>query len=232
MTVTPDHVRQAAAATRRALEPVVDADWSIPARDLEWSVWDTGVHIADDQVFYATQLIAQPGDHQGYTPFELTMWAKGARNEGMIRAIQVCAEILARVVATAGPDDRGYHVYGVSDAEGFAAMGIVETLVHTYDMAVGLGVDWRPPGDVSIVVLERLFLEAPVGDPSQVLLWCTGREPLGDLPRRAEWRWDGTSAPDAPDSSDQSRRGVHALGRTNRKGGSGQGGELAQRQGA
>ena len=69
MTVTADHVREAAQALRSALEPAAEADWQVPAGDLEWTVWETGVHVADDQVFYATQLIAQPGDRSGYTPF-------------------------------------------------------------------------------------------------------------------------------------------------------------------
>jgi hypothetical protein len=192
MTVTADHVRQAAAEAHRALEPVADADWSVPAADLEWSVWKTGEHVADDQVFYAAQLIARPTHRQGYTPFEIKMWDEDARNEGLLRTIDVCAEILARVVETTGPDVRGYHVYGSSDAEGFAAMGAVETLIHTYDMTHALGLDWRPPADLSSVILERLFPEAPAGDHIDVLLWCCGRTALGDRPRQADdWRWEG-----------------------------------------
>jgi uncharacterized protein (TIGR03083 family) len=190
MTVTSHHVRQAAAALREALEPGVDADWQVPAGDLDWTVWETGVHVADDQVFYATQLIAQPTHKQGYTPFEVAMWDE-AKPEGMLRTIEVCAEILARIVETTPPDARGFHNYGISDAEGFAAMGAIETMIHAYDMATGLGVEWRPPGDLSATLLARLFPDAPDGDPADVLLWCCGRASLGDLERRMDWRWDG-----------------------------------------
>lgn len=132
-------VRDAVAETRRALLPAVEADWSVPAHELEWSCWDTGLHIADDLLFYAMQVIDQtPG---GYVPVELRMW-DGAQPEGMLRSILTCGEILAIVSASAPPDARGHHTYGVSDPEGFAAMGVLETVVHTYDIALGLGWGW------------------------------------------------------------------------------------------
>jgi hypothetical protein len=189
MLVPPDLVTDAVAETRRALGPALDADWSVLATDLEWSCWKTGVHIADDLVFYASQIIDQPAE--GYVPFEVTM-ADGAKPDGLLRTIAVCGAILQRTVAAARPGDRGYHVYGTSDAEGFAAMGVVETLVHTYDIATALALDWRPPAEMCAPVLARLFSDAPPGDPVAVLLWCTGRTVLDDRPRLAEWRWDGT----------------------------------------
>jgi hypothetical protein len=189
MSVPADLVGAAVAETRRALWPLVDADWSVPAPDLEWSCWETGVHIADCLVFYASQIIDQPSE--GYVPFEITM-TSDAKPDGLLRTIAVGGAILQRTVASASPGDRGYHVYGTSDAEGFAAMGIVETLVHTYDIAAGLGLDWVPPAELSAPALGRLFPEAPPGDPSAVLLWCTGRTVLNDQPRQAEWRWDGS----------------------------------------
>jgi hypothetical protein len=190
MPVPPDLVGAAVAETRRALWPRVAADWSVLAPDLEWSCWKTGVHIADCLVFYASQIIDQPAE--GYVPFEITMLDE-AKPEGLLRAIVVGGVILERTVAGASPDDRGFHNYGTSDAEGFAAMGVVETLVHGYDIALGLGLDWRPPADLCEPVLARLFPDAPPGDPSAVLLWCAGRTELGDRPRRTgDWQWDGT----------------------------------------
>jgi hypothetical protein len=189
MPVPADLVVAAVAETQRALRPRVDADWNVPAPDLGWSCWKTGVHIADCLVFYASQIIDQPAE--GYVPFEITMLSD-AKPEGLLRTIAVSGAILERTVAAASPGDRGYHVYGLSDAEGFAAMGVVETLVHTYDIAAGLGLDWRPPAELCAPALGRLFPEAPPGDPSAVLLWCTGRDVLGDRPRQADWRWDAT----------------------------------------
>jgi len=189
MPVSADLVVAAVAETGRALSPRADADWIVPAPDLEWSCWETGVHIADCLVFYASQIIDQP--EEGYVPFEITM-TSAAKPEGLLRTIVVGGAILQRTVAAAEPGDRGYHIYGTSDAEGFAAMGVVETLVHTYDIAAGLGLDWRPPAELCAPVLGRLFPDAPPGDPSAVLLWCTGRTGFNDQPRRSDWRWDGT----------------------------------------
>jgi hypothetical protein len=189
MPVAPDLISEAVAETQRALLPRVDADWSVMASDLDWSCWKTGVHIADDLVFYASQIIDQPSE--GHVPFEITM-ESSADPQGLLRTIAVCGAILQRTVAAARPGDRGYHVYGTSDAEGFAAMGVVETLVHTYDIARGLGLDWRPPAWLCAPALARLFPEAPPGDPAAVLLWCTGRTSLDARPRREQWRWDGT----------------------------------------
>ncbi|MEU4690245.1 hypothetical protein [Actinoplanes sp. NPDC023714] len=79
----------------------------------------------------------------------------------------------------------------MADAEGFAAMGVVETLVHLHDLAGGLGLEWTPPEDLCDRVLWRLFPDAPIGTGRrETLLWATGR---GDLPgheRLTGWRWD------------------------------------------
>ncbi|MGW0763859.1 hypothetical protein ACWD1Y_46720, partial [Streptomyces sp. NPDC002814] len=79
---------------------------------------------------------------------------------------------------------------GPCDPEGFAAMGVAETLLHTYDITQGLSVDWPPPAPLSAAVLNRLFPATPPGDPTQVLLWCTGRGELDGFPRQTSWRWE------------------------------------------
>ena len=70
---------------------------------------------------------------------------------------------------------------------GFAALGVNETLVHTYDITQGLGISWLPPESLCAAVLARLFPDAPEGDPVQVLLWSTGRAELDDRPRVTSW---------------------------------------------
>lgn len=191
----------AIAAFRRAPD---DADWSAKAGSLDWTCWETAEHLADDLFAYAGQIAAPIPPVRRYVPFEYAGRRAGAPgvtvtvepatgSEGMYEAITSTAGMLAAVVAARGPDVRGYHVSGVSDPEGFAAMGVVETLVHAYDIAIGLGVEFSPPDDLCDRTLARLFPEAPVGMPGwQALLWATGR---GDIPghaRRADtWRWRG-----------------------------------------
>ena len=36
-------------------------------------------------------------------------------------------------------------------------MGVVETLVHTHDVAAGLGLTWTPPAGLCARALARLF---------------------------------------------------------------------------
>jgi hypothetical protein len=189
MTVEPGLVTDAVTETQRALGRYLDADWSASALDLDWSCRQTGIHVADSLLWYAAQIIGK--DSQGYVSFELKLDDSEGPG-GLLRLISICGAILARTVAAADPGDRAFHFYGISDPEGFAAMGVLETLVHTYDIAGGLKIDWRPPGRLCAPVLARLFPDAPEGDPACVLLWCTGRAALDDRPRQDGWRWDAT----------------------------------------
>jgi len=75
--------------------------------------------------------------------------------------------MLRLAVASASKDARAWHPYGTSDPEGFVAMGIVEVLVHTHDIARGLDIDWAPPEELCRPVLLRLFPDAAQGHPSE-----------------------------------------------------------------
>lgn len=187
-----------------ALAPFVQRDWrSTPARDLDWSVWDTIVHVNDDLYFYAAQVLL--ADETDYICFELSA-DEHATPQRLLAALDVHSRLLAAVAASADPATRGHHVYGVSDPVGFAAMGVVETLVHTYDVVHGLdsASTWRPPDELARPVLARLFPHAPPDaafPPGELLLHMCGRIPLGERPRRTDWRWYG-SVPDAEPAHD------------------------------
>ena len=112
----------------------------------------------------------------------------------MLQVLEASGGLLAAVVRTRAPQVRAYHSYVESDPEGFAAMGIVETLVHTHDVAAGLGLasERLPPADLCARVLGRLFPGAPaVPDPWRALLWATGPAELPGHPRLTSWRWYG-----------------------------------------
>jgi hypothetical protein len=182
-----------------AVAAYVDRDWrTVRARDLDWSVWRTLVHVNDDLYFYAAQVLL--GDEGDYICFELTS-DDHATPERLLAALTVNARLLVAAVEAAGPSSRAHHVYGVSDPDGFAAMGVVETLIHTYDALHGLDSTstWRPPDDLASPVLARLFPHTPPGlaaCPGDVLLHMCGRIPLGDRPRPTDWRWYGVPDPD------------------------------------
>ncbi len=178
----------------RALHPFLDRDWrSLGAGDLDWSVWDTLVHVNDDLYFYAAQVLL--ADERDYVCFELA--ADDHTTPGrLVAALPVNARLLAAAVAAADPGVRAHHVHGASDPGGFAAMGAVEVLVHTYDAVCGLDgtSDWRPPDDLARPVLDRLFPHVPTEGtdrPGDLLLYACGRIALADRPRLADWRWYG-----------------------------------------
>jgi hypothetical protein len=100
------------------------------------------------------------------------------------------------MVRATSPQVRAFHVHGVSDAEGFAAMGVAETLVHMHDVTQGLRLAWNPPADLCARVLARLFPHAPMTtSPWSALLWATGRGDFPGLSRLTEWRWYAAPRP-------------------------------------
>lgn len=189
MNVTPDLVSESTREMQRALAGSFTADWNRPAGDLDWSCRQTGAHVADDLFSYASQVVAQPAN--GYLPIEVAV-PDDAPPEDVVRSIVMCGELLRLAAASAAEDVRAWHPYGTSDPDGFAAMGVVEVLVHTHDIARGLDIAWVPPDVLCEPVLSRLFPGAPQSRPSEVLLWCTGRSSLGDRPRLESWRWDSS----------------------------------------
>ncbi|MTD13709.1 hypothetical protein GIS00_07100 [Nakamurella sp. YIM 132087] len=189
MPVPPGLIDDAVAATREVLGGLIDADWSVPAGDVDWSCARVAAHIADDLFSYAGQIIG--GRLDGYLPIEAVV-PDDATPEDRLDCIEFCAALLRLAALDTPATARAGHPRGVSDPGGFVAMGAVECVVHTYDIARGLGVDWRPPAGVCAVVLDRLFPGAPAGDPVDVLLYSAGRLPLGDRPRLTSWGWDST----------------------------------------
>ena len=165
------------------LSPHVDQDWQVRAGSLDWTCWMTAAHVGHDLLAYATQIASRATS--AYLPCSLLIDANASPRQ-VLEVITACGALLAAAINTAGPAARAWH-WGPTDPGGFAALGVNEVLVHTYDVALGLGVPWCPAEAACAAVLNRLFPEAPDGDPVQVLLWCTGRVALADRPRRGSW---------------------------------------------
>ncbi|MET9699749.1 GNAT family N-acetyltransferase [Streptomyces sp. NPDC006529] len=182
------HIDEAVSLTTAALRGVADRDWSVPAAGLDWSCYDTAVHVAGDFTAYAGQLAARAAD--GWVPFEITA-DPGTTPAGVVRIIEATGGILSAAVATSPSEARAWHPYGAGGADAFAAMGVLEALVHTHDVLDGLGsAGWEPSAELCAAVLDRLFPHAPrTAAPWPTLLWATGRGDLPGLPRLAAWRW-------------------------------------------
>ncbi len=200
--VTPDDVRTAARWLADGVVGHPDAAFDAQAGPVRWSCWATAEHVVDDLVAYALQVAGLP--QLDYLPLagprgedEFAHVKRDAGPVGMTEVILASGELLAAQVAVQSPAGRAYHPYGLSDPEGFAAMGIVEILVHGRDILEGLsGVAPSLPGELSARVLTRLFPDLPAatrGLPAaEVLVWATGRSELPGLARRTRWRWDAT----------------------------------------
>ncbi|MGR7002878.1 hypothetical protein ACU686_41045 [Yinghuangia aomiensis] len=146
---------------------------------------------------------------RNYPPFAWTqpraegpsnsLWAdRESGLEGPCHLVEVSGGMLSAVVAVKGPDVRGFHSYGISDPEGFAAMGVIETLVHVDDVARGprtRGLNPRPTcAPESATGCSRTCRRCT--DPWQTLPWATGRADLADRDRVVgKWKWE--SQPEA-----------------------------------
>ncbi|MES9602791.1 DinB family protein [Actinomadura sp. NPDC048032] len=202
--VTADDLDLAVQLAVAALREAPPEAWDGKAGSLEWSCWETVEHLSDDLFAYAAQIAPRTPPADGEVPF---VWEsrrpggpanavhadRSAGPAGLLQVLDACGGMLSAVVRRTPPDVRAHHTFGASDAEGFAAMGIVETLVHMHDLADGLGLSWEPPADLCARVLGRLFPGAPQDtDPWSTLLWATGRGDLPGHPRVTSWRWYGS----------------------------------------
>ncbi|MFD4600504.1 maleylpyruvate isomerase N-terminal domain-containing protein [Streptomyces sp. NPDC058464] len=203
-SVTADDLDLAVQLSVAVLREAPPAAWEGKAGSLEWDCWETVEHLSDDLFAYAAQLGPKTPPLDREVPFAWERRRPGgpanaihadrtAGPAGLLQVLEASGALLVAMVRTTPPRTRAHHVFGASDPEGFAAMGIVETLVHTYDLADGLGLAWDPPADLCSRVLVRLFPDAPSStDPWPTLLWATGRAELPGHPRLTTWRWDGT----------------------------------------
>jgi hypothetical protein len=202
--ITAADVTNAVELYLSAFAGVADDAWDAPAGTLTWTCWETVEHVADDLFAYAAQIAPSRPPQDSHVPISWrTLRPDGPKSAifvdreagtaGLLQVLEVCGVFLAATVRGAPAKMRAHHIFGRSDPEGFAAMGVVELLAHGYDVARGLDRDWRPPGDLCARALHRLFPDAPTDQPAwPTLRWATGR---GDLPGRAvqqPWRWNGT----------------------------------------
>lgn len=88
----------------------------------------------------------------------------------------MAGDLLVAAVRTGNSDSRGWHLHGLFNPSGFAAIGAAEALVHGYDIASGLGMGWEPDAQSCRQVLQAVFpAVADASSPLQQLLHQTGR---------------------------------------------------------
>ncbi|MGP2439105.1 GNAT family N-acetyltransferase [Streptomyces sp. JW3] len=185
-----EQVEAAVAGAVAALRTAVDRDWAaVRAGRLEWSCRETATHVASDLLAYAGQLAGRATE--AYVPFELAL-DEGTGNEGVLQVVRTTGALLAATVRSTPREVRAFHPYPFRDADrdGFAAMGVAEVLLHTHDMAAGLGVAYEPSAELCGYVLTRIFPHVrPAADAWRTLLWATGRGELPGRPPVDGWKW-------------------------------------------
>jgi hypothetical protein len=198
-----DHLRSVVDLALVALAQVPEDAWGSYAGALEWDRWETVEHLADDLFSYALQLGPATPRLDSVVPVSWRRQRPGGPANaisvdratgpaGLLEVLDACGALLAAMVRVTPASVRSHHVFGASDSVGFATMGIVEALVHTFDAVEGLGVPWSPPAGICTRALERLFPDVPDGhDPWRTLLWATGRADRPGRTGRTDWRWDG-----------------------------------------
>ncbi|WP_067801840.1 DinB family protein [Actinomadura formosensis] len=205
--VTADDLDRTVQLAIAVLREVPPEAWEEKAGSLEWTCWETVEHLANAFFSYATRLAPKEPPLNGRVPFP--RWSRragGPQNAvhadpdagpaGLLQVLDACGGLLVAMVRTASPEVRAHHPWGVSNPEGFAAMGIVETLVHTHDLAEGLDIPWEPSAALCSRALHRLFPGTPDGtEPWPALLWATGRTSLPGRPLQTSWRWHAAPRP-------------------------------------
>ncbi|MEV5154794.1 GNAT family N-acetyltransferase [Streptomyces werraensis] len=185
-----EQVEAAVAHGTAALGAVTDRDWTeVRAGRLEWSCRETAEHLASALIGYAGQLAGR--EQEAYAPFDIALLDE-ADNDGALRVVSAMGTLVAAACRTTPRSVRAFHPYpfGHANREGFAAMGVAEVLLHTHDMAEGLGIAYEPPAELCEFVLTRIFPRVKPGPaPWPTLLWATGRGELEGREPVTEWRW-------------------------------------------
>ncbi|MEV6756632.1 hypothetical protein [Streptomyces sp. NPDC051214] len=199
--VDSEDVRRVVALAIDALRCADPQGWDAKAGTLEWTCWETLEHLADDLFTYAarygldkppvsTTLPFRTSSDRSGGPANVIFVERASGPEGLLTVLEACGGLLASVLSTAPSTTVAYHVFGPTGPEGFAAMAVVETLVHTHDVTQGLNLQWSPPRELCERVLKKLFHHVVIDfDAWETLLWATGRTALPHRPRLTEWRW-------------------------------------------
>ncbi len=187
--VTSDDLRVVAAWTHDLLSTAAEADWTVPAFRMRWSCRRTLDHMLDCLAWYAHDIAGEvtgiEGAARAGTPrLKLT---------DLLASIRPLAEVLSLVCDGKPVTARGWHPYGFGDPEGFLAMGTIETLTHTWDIGIGLGLDVGIPPEIEAVagrVVDRLLVDVlDAATRFDALLMATGRLEREDGTRPTRWRW-------------------------------------------
>ncbi|HSO95366.1 MAG TPA: maleylpyruvate isomerase N-terminal domain-containing protein [Acidimicrobiia bacterium] len=186
--VDADDLAHAVEVSAATLDTASDGDWSRRAGTLSWDCWHTAAHLSDVLVSYAAQLAARASD--GWVGFA-TEPDPGASPEVLTEVVDAAGNLLVAEVRCTPSDTRAYHALGTIGPEAFAAMGAAELLLHTDDIATGVGVRFVPAEELCRPILDRLFpdVDAAGAGAWTSLRWAMGRTEVAGRPAPKPWRY-------------------------------------------
>jgi hypothetical protein len=185
--LAPEDLSTASQICQATLNPALALDWSVLAGDLEWDCRRTLDHIVD-ALFLFSSYLATRATERRTPPRNGDPSASPAQ---LLTAVDAAAAVFADVARAAPSGTRAFHPAGMADVSGWIALGCEEILLHTDDIAQGLGLPFRPPDDLSARLLARLFPWAPTDvDSWAALRWAAGRAALPGHERLGpDWYW-------------------------------------------
>ena len=185
--LTPAHLDQAALESTTALDAGIALDWSVQAHGVDWTCQGMAEHIADCQISYALLVTSRSVDR--YPPLETRLDQRVGPGE-IVSALRASATLLSAVITATPADIVVWHPAGMADLSAVAGMGIIEALVHTWDIATALNLPYSPDAELCAATVARMFPEVrTTADPWLDLLWATGRHEALARPRRTDWQW-------------------------------------------
>jgi hypothetical protein len=165
------------------LDRRVTLDWSVPAGSLEWSCWQTVDHMIDCVFSYAFQLGSRA--QSGFLPFqELHAMPEAGTNE-LVIGLRGITELFSGLLASVPRDAEASDGVFMLDVGDWAARAAYEMLLHTHDVAVGLGGRFDPPPSMCawVIASPKLWMfdrgiATAIANPWEALLVGSGRTPV------------------------------------------------------
>jgi hypothetical protein len=164
----------------RELGERIGLDWSLPAASLEWSCRHTIDHMVDGVFSCSFQLASRA--RKGFLPFnELHATSEASASE-LVTGLAAVGELLTALLRSVPSDAEASDGVLMLNADDWAARAAYELLVHTHDIARGLGSRFDPPFSVCSWVMSssKLWIldresAAEASNPWEALLIGSGR---------------------------------------------------------
>lgn len=154
---TVEDFRVVAALAIDTWDAAVELDWMVAAGTLEWSCFETADHTIDCVFSYGFHFASRA--QAAYPQFGEVHPLAGATPADLVAGLRAMSNLLIGVITAAPAGTRAIIWRRPQPTTGspndFAARGAHELMLHTHDIAVGLGVPFEPPRAVCTRLVEQ-----------------------------------------------------------------------------